>query len=517
MTNQNAKDFFSKINSLIFKDPLLVVLTVSLTINLLLVYYLILVQTTTLADLISSNVSIYNWLAISLTVLSAIFFGVVLTLLCWQLHRQKTTSAADLGNALLGAFLGAVSMGSPVKGAYLAEIMGIQGGLFIFPFQGLEIKLISLALLVFASYSAAKSILKTSEGIIKQNTESIIDIKEGNFILNINRKTSQALIPGIVGFALLFSVAFIPAIADKTSFYISFQKSQGSPSGSDTNNDARDQGDQPSGDSQAGGKAIDSQIVLDQINPKEGYEIRATYGDIGPKLLSAGAIDFNKVKDLYEKAGQPLTEEQIKILTQGSNEKIKITPENSYFLLNFLWAAGLVNKNKILDEGAMMQYGGKDQIGNFASTGGWTLGSKEATQLYSNFEIVKLTPQQQQVLEEFADNAYRPCCSNPTSFPDCNHGMAALALGEIMASQGATADEIFEAFKYVNSFWFPQTYFDIATYFKAKENKDWAAVSGRLIAGKDYSTPQGWQKVRQWLSANGYLKEAPSSGGGCGV
>mgnify|MGYP001573559178 CR=1 FL=1 len=262
--------------------------------------------------------------------------------------------------------------------------------------------------------------------------------------------------------------------------------------------------------------SIDSANILQKINPTDGYTINAVYGDIGPKLLAAGAIDFEKMKALYEEAGQPLTEAEVKILTKGSDEKIKISPENSYFLLNFLWAAGLANKNIILDEGPMMKYG-EGKIGNFASTGGWTLGTKEATELYSKYKIVSLDSKQQAILDDFAFNSYRPCCSNPTGFPDCNHGMAALGLGEIMASQGASAEEIFEAFKYVNAFWFPQTYFDIANYFQAREGKDWQDVDARTVAGKDYSTPQGWQRVRQWLSDNNLIEKAPSSGGGCGV
>ncbi|KKT16744.1 MAG: hypothetical protein A2654_00330 [Candidatus Nealsonbacteria bacterium RIFCSPHIGHO2_01_FULL_43_31] len=262
--------------------------------------------------------------------------------------------------------------------------------------------------------------------------------------------------------------------------------------------------------------SINSTDIFQKINPPDGYTVNATYGDIGPKLLAAGAIDFEKMETLYENAGQPLTPEQIKILTKGSNEKIRISSENSYFLLNFLWAAGLANKNPILDEGPMMKYG-EGKIGNFASTGGWTLGTKEATELYSNFEITKLTPDQQKILEDFAYNSYRPCCSNPTGFPDCNHGMAALALGEIMAAQGASAEEIFEAFKYLNAFWFPQTYFDVAKYFQAKEGKDWSQVDARTVAGKDYSTPQGWDQVISWLKINDLVEEVPSGGGSCGV
>lgn len=256
--------------------------------------------------------------------------------------------------------------------------------------------------------------------------------------------------------------------------------------------------------------------ILSQINPADGYTVNAVYGDIGPKLLAAGAIDLEKIKAVYEQAGKPLTDEQIKILTEGSNEKIKISPENSYFLLNFLWAMGITNKNRILDEGPIMKYGA-DQVGRFASTGGWTLGTTPSTEFFSKYAIVTLSEEQQAILEDFAFNSYRPCCSNPTGFPDCNHGAAALALGEIMASQGATADEIFEAFKYFNAFWFPQTYLDVATYFEAKEGKSWQQVPGRIIAGKEYSTPQGWQATRKWLFANGLLEEAPEGGGTCGV
>lgn len=151
----------------------------------------------------------------------------------------------------------------------------------------------------------------------------------------------RKLLPIVIGIALLFLVAYLLAIADKFNFRLSFQPTKTVS---------------PTTLPQKIG-TTESLPLSEQINPPEGYEINATFGDIGPKLLAIGAIDLEKMKNIYQRAGQPLTEKQIKILTQGSNEKIKITPENSYFLLNFLWAAGLANKNSILDEGPMMKYG----------------------------------------------------------------------------------------------------------------------------------------------------------------
>lgn len=468
---------------IVFKDYLYIFLALSSALNMLGIYYFIFSRSTTFKVFTESNSGFYNWASIISTILISLLFGIVLTFLIWQIRQKKEKNPANLGNGLIAGFLGAVSTGCPVCGAFLVSLLGIGGGLAAFPFQGLEIKVISIGLLGFAVFSSAKTISNKKCAVCQP----------------FNKITIKPFLPAFVGLLLLFLVAYLPAISHKFNFGFTFQKSSLAAIVNPVTS-----------------SKIDSSDILESINPINGFTINAVYGNFGPQLLAAGAIDFDKMKSLYQRVGQPLTEEQIKILTEGSQEKIKITPENSYFLLNFLWALGLANKNIILDEGPMIKYG-QDQIGNFASTGGWTLGTKPSRELYSNYKIIPLDQKQQTILEEFAFNSYRPCCSNPTGFPDCNHGMAALALGELMASQGATVDEIFEAFKYFNSFWFPQTYLDIATYFKAKEGKNWDKVSGRLIAGQDYSTPQGWQRVRQWLSNNNLIEKAPSSGGGCGV
>ncbi|MDO8663833.1 MAG: hypothetical protein Q7K28_03310 [Candidatus Wildermuthbacteria bacterium] len=501
MPGSKIKKIFLEVFPVIFKDPTYIFLALSSALNLLALYYFFFLQVTTLKVFFDSNTIFYNWASIILTVLIALAFGATISLSLWQWRQQRiSVNPSDLGNSLIGSFLGGLSVGCPACGAYLASLLGISGGLFIFPFQGLEIKVVSLGLLIFAIFSSSKFIYNQRHGLCAPaGKEEILKIREGKAVLTFTRETLRPIVPALVGFLSLILVAYAPIIGEKLNFGFVFQQSQSPVKANNSQS-----------------LATSSSAILEKINPPQGFEINARYGDIGPKLLAVGAIDFEKMKSLYEQAGASLSADQIKILTEGSNEKIKITPENSYFLLNFFWALGLANKNIILDEGQMVKYG-KDKIGNFASTGGWTLGKKDAMDLYSKFEIIKLNSGQQAILDDFANNSYRPCCSNSVAFPDCNHGMAALAFGELMASQGASVDEIFEAYKYLNAFWFPQTYFDVAQYFQAKEGKEWSQVDGRTVAGKDYSTPQGWQRVRQWLSQNGLLEEAPSGGGGCGV
>lgn len=263
--------------------------------------------------------------------------------------------------------------------------------------------------------------------------------------------------------------------------------------------------------------STDSTAIYKEINPPEGFEIDAIYGQMGPEMIESGVIDSAKFKTTYEQAGQPLTEEQLQILEKGSSQKIVISPENSYFLLNYFWAVGLANKTNILTEGEMVKYGGLKEAGNFASTGGWTLSKREAMNYYSKQKLISLTPEQEAMVETVASQIFRPCCNNSTSFPDCNHGMALLGLLELMAGSGASEDQMFEAAKYVNAYWFPGNYYDLALYFKNKEGKSFAQVDARRLLSKEFSSATGSQAAKQWLVGQGIVQEPPKKSGGCGV
>ena len=258
------------------------------------------------------------------------------------------------------------------------------------------------------------------------------------------------------------------------------------------------------------------QAMAAQINPKDGYKIPATYGDIGPRLVEVGAIDLDQFVKVYQEMGRPLSKEQLAILTEGSSASIVINQDNQHFLLNLFWAFGLANQNRVLTEGPMMR-NGKEEVVNYASTGGWTIAARPISELYASNPILSLAEEQQKRLEEVAQGVYRPCCDNPTHFPDCNHGMAMLGLLELMASQGASVDEMFQAAKYVNAYWFPQQTLEVAVALKAAKNLDFEQADARLVVGQSMSSGSGFQSVHQWLAQNGKLEQAPQSGGSCGV
>ena len=254
--------------------------------------------------------------------------------------------------------------------------------------------------------------------------------------------------------------------------------------------------------------------MMAQVNPSDGYDLGVSYGDLGPQILSGGGIDYQAFVALYESSGRPLTEEQISILTQGTDQPIVINAENAHFLLNFFWAVGLVNNNPILTEGPITQFS-EGQVERFASTGGWTLGTKPVTELFASQNLISLAPEQQALVEETATLIYRPCCNNPTLFPDCNHGMAMLGLLELMASQGATSDEMLQAAKYVTAFWFPQQAVEMAMFLKSVNSTSFQDADPALVVGKEMSSGSGFAAIHQYLQANGLLAQAPGGGSNC--
>lgn len=258
-------------------------------------------------------------------------------------------------------------------------------------------------------------------------------------------------------------------------------------------------------------KTQEEKAKMEQIEsmvlPKDGFELPISWGDLGPKLIKAGVIDLEK----FEKAVS-LTDEQRKILTEGSDQKIKIDDSNSQFVVDFLWALGLAQKSAVYDEGPLgKEY--KNDRGNFASTGGWSLGKSDAVKYLNRFDLISLTADQHKLVGEIAKNVYRPCCGNSTWFPDCNHGMAALAAIELMVSQGMSEDQIYKEVLKLNSFWFPDSYLTAAVYFD-RNGTSWDKVDAKEVLGEKYSSGKGASDTARKV---GPLPESETAGGSCGA
>ncbi|MDO8512588.1 MAG: hypothetical protein Q7S57_04900 [bacterium] len=248
--------------------------------------------------------------------------------------------------------------------------------------------------------------------------------------------------------------------------------------------------------------------IQETVVPKDGFKFSVKWGNTGKKLVENGAIDLEKFRKNYmdEKYKDDMT-----YLTEEKNDGITVNADNAYFWVNTLWALGLNQQSLVLED---MKKNYPRDLGNLASTGGWTLGAKPALELYGKETIIPLTVVQQETVKKISAGIYRPCCNNSTAFPDCNHGMAALGLVELMVSQNFSEEEIYRAVLAFNSYWFSQTYVDLAYYFQKNNNTTWADVDSKQVLSSEYSSAAGYKAIKAKI---GNTPGVGGAGAACGA
>ena len=251
--------------------------------------------------------------------------------------------------------------------------------------------------------------------------------------------------------------------------------------------------------------------ITQSLFPQSGFRTKIKLGDLVPRLVASGALNTSKIRALY---GNNLTQQELNMLTQANYSNLTLSSHNANFLLLVFWAVGIANKNPILDN--FVARAGSSNMSYFASTGGWTLGTDNNSLVYFNkVRLINLTPTQQAEANYTAMHSYRPCCNNPTGFPDCNHGAALLALEELGASQGLNQTELNTLALEAQTLWFPSYYQDTAILLQSKNMSYWGDAAAILDA--NYSSGSGWySNVYKPLQEQNLL---PQSRGGvsCGA
>ena len=136
-----------------------------------LAYYFLTLSSAVNHNLVTLIVSTeYLVASIGLTLVVAVLGGINIALVVYNIKTQKTMNLKKGGSsAIFGGALTAFTPGCPACTTSLSAILGIVGGLAIFPLQGLELKFISIAALSFSIWWAMRSINKASCCTMKNN------------------------------------------------------------------------------------------------------------------------------------------------------------------------------------------------------------------------------------------------------------------------------------------------------------------------------------------------------------
>ena len=112
---------------------------------------------------------LYMTASVGLTGIVAILAGINIALVAYNIKVQRSNNIKRSGMpAFLGGTLTAFTPGCPACTTSLSAVLGIVGGLAIFPLQGLELKLISVAALTFSIWWAMRNINKATCCVMKE-------------------------------------------------------------------------------------------------------------------------------------------------------------------------------------------------------------------------------------------------------------------------------------------------------------------------------------------------------------
>ena len=101
--------------------------------------------------------------SIGLTAAISALGGVNIAMIVYRIRRMKMmNSVKSNSSTVLGGAFAAFTPGCPACTAPLAVILGAIGGLSVFPMQGLELKFVSVGVLVFSVYWIARGLQRSS-------------------------------------------------------------------------------------------------------------------------------------------------------------------------------------------------------------------------------------------------------------------------------------------------------------------------------------------------------------------
>ena len=112
-------------------------------------------------DVIKGNLgNVYLYVEIFLQLFIAVLFSMFLTVSVYKINYFKKISKKESATGVFGAFLGLIVVGCPSCSVTIASYLGLVGFIAFLPYEGMELKFISLPLLGYAVYGITRD-LKT--------------------------------------------------------------------------------------------------------------------------------------------------------------------------------------------------------------------------------------------------------------------------------------------------------------------------------------------------------------------
>ena len=142
----------------VLKQPFYALITAAIAAGLGLLYYSLIFSIAPISAMTSIAGPAYVTTSIALTFGTAVMAGINISLLVYKIKGSRLTTIHGSGSTAFGSTLMAFTPGCPACTTPLIAVFSALGGIAIFPLQGLEFKIISVAALVFSVYWTLRSL-----------------------------------------------------------------------------------------------------------------------------------------------------------------------------------------------------------------------------------------------------------------------------------------------------------------------------------------------------------------------
>ena len=140
----------------VYKDKKYLVLFAIISAATFVALYYLTFYFTTLSALRRMEGSFYIYFTFASNFIISILFGLNASILVQRI-RMKASIAKESSLSGSGVLAGAFASGCPVCGSLLLPLIGVSGGLAVFPFRGLELKALAVSLMIVSTYFVLKN------------------------------------------------------------------------------------------------------------------------------------------------------------------------------------------------------------------------------------------------------------------------------------------------------------------------------------------------------------------------
>lgn len=111
------------------------------------------------SELIKGNIGVkYFYILITSQILISFFFAIFLSAFYYKFKKFNIIETTENKTSFSALFLGILVAGCPACSISIASYIGLAGLISLFPYYGLELKIIAIPMLIYANYSTIKNL-----------------------------------------------------------------------------------------------------------------------------------------------------------------------------------------------------------------------------------------------------------------------------------------------------------------------------------------------------------------------